>query len=262
MVPSNAIGIQAEYRDDYKIVTYCDFEFSSFPFESLSCKVTYRLSVLTVGYITLSKPSIYFNFNNDEMTRIKIGTNLPYDIYAEATDPFILDDHGYLFPATGVTFHLTRNNLGSLLSGYYAPMASFAILAILSFNIHIDAVSLTKLKKLQLDFNCHLIDFKKVPGRMGMVITLCLISFNVYIAIDAPPKRGFSYIEVWMLGMEIPIIFALLEYSMILGLKRCSHKKFKFLGNIEKTAAQIDSISSLTSISYILIFSMCYWSFM
>ena len=97
---------------------------------------------------------------------------------------------------------------------------------------------------------------------MEMVITLCLISFNVYNAIDAPPKRGFSYIEVWMVGMEIPIIFALLEYSIILGLKRCSHKKFKFLGNIEKTAALIDSISSLTSISYIMIFSMCYWSFM
>ena len=107
-----------------------------------------------------------------------------------------------------------------------------------------------------------MIDFKKVPGRMGMVITLCLISFNVYNAIDAPPKRGFSYIEVWMVGMEIPIIFALLEYSIILGLKRCSHKKFKFFGNIEKTAAQIDSISSVLSISYMISFSMCYWSFM
>ena len=141
MRQSNAVGIQAEYRDDYKIVTYCDFEFSSFPFEFLTCKVTYRLSDLTVGYITLSKPSIYFNFNNDEMTRIKIGTNLPYDIYAEATDPFMLDDLGYLYASTGVTFHLTRNNLGLLISRFYAPMASFAILATLSFNIHIDAVS-------------------------------------------------------------------------------------------------------------------------
>ena len=141
MVPSNGIGIQAEYRDDYKIVTYCDFEFSSFPFESLSCQVTYRLSDLTVGYITLSKPLIYFNFNNDQLKGIKIGTNLPYDIYAEATDPFTLDDLGYLYAATGVTFHLTRNNLGLLTSRFYAPMASFAILAILSFNIHIDAVS-------------------------------------------------------------------------------------------------------------------------
>ena len=141
MVPSNGIGIQAEYRDDYKIVTYCDFEFSSFPFESLSCQVTYRLSDLTVGYITLSKPLIYFNFNNDQLKGIKIGTNLPYDIYAEATDPFTLDDLGYLYAATGVTFHLTRNNLGLLTSRFYAPMACFAILANLSFNIHIDAVS-------------------------------------------------------------------------------------------------------------------------
>ena len=97
-----------------------------------------------MSYITLSKPSIYFNFNNDKLTRIKIGTNLPYDIYAEATDPFILDDLGYQYAATGITFLLTRNNLGLLISRFYAPMASFAILATLSFNIHIDAVSLTR----------------------------------------------------------------------------------------------------------------------
>ena len=55
---------------------------------------------------------------------------------------------------------------------------------------------------------------------MGMVITLCLISFNVYNAVDAPPRRGFSYIELWMIGMEVPIILSILEYSAILGLRR------------------------------------------
>ena len=36
------IGIQAEYREVYKVIAYCDFEFSSFPFETLLCNVTYR----------------------------------------------------------------------------------------------------------------------------------------------------------------------------------------------------------------------------
>ena len=93
-----------------------------------------------------------------------------------------------------------------------------------------------------------------------MIITLCLISFNVYNAVDAPPSRGFSYIEVWMVGMEIPIIFALLEYSLILGFKRCTHQNKKCFGKIEEKAAQIDSISCIATIIYISAFSLSYWA--
>ena len=63
---------------------------------------------------------------------------------------------------------------------------------------------------------------------MGMVITLCLISFNVYNSVNGPPARGFSYIELWMVGMEMPIILALLEYSMILGMGRWFGKTKKY----------------------------------
>ena len=53
-----------------------------------------------------------------------------------------------------------------------------------------------------------------------MVITLCLISFNVYNAVDAPPRRGFSYIELWMIGMLVPILVAIIEYGVTLCLYR------------------------------------------
>ena len=53
-----------------------------------------------------------------------------------------------------------------------------------------------------------------------MLVTLFLISTNVYSSIDAPPGRGFSYIELWMVGMFLPISFALVEYSVILGVKK------------------------------------------
>ena len=60
----------------------------------------------------------------------------------------------------------------------------------------------------------------KVPGRMGMIITLYLISANVYNAVDAPNDRGFSYIEIWMVGTQFPILLALCEYGFVLYLKK------------------------------------------
>ena len=53
-----------------------------------------------------------------------------------------------------------------------------------------------------------------------MIVTLYLISANVYNAVEAPPTRGFSYIEVWMLGTQAPILIALFEYGFILLLKK------------------------------------------
>ena len=55
---------------------------------------------------------------------------------------------------------------------------------------------------------------------MAMIVTLYLISCIVYNAVDAPKDRGFSNIEVWMLGTQFPILLALFEYGFVLYLKR------------------------------------------
>ena len=59
---------------------------------------------------------------------------------------------------------------------------------------------------------------------MSMIVTLYLISAIVYNAVDAPNGRGFSNIEVWMLGAQFPILLALFEYGFVLYLKRHSDK--------------------------------------
>ena len=53
-----------------------------------------------------------------------------------------------------------------------------------------------------------------------MILTLYLISANVYNSVDAPKNRGFSFIEIWMIGTQIPILLALYEYGFILYLKK------------------------------------------
>ena len=69
--------------------------------------------------------------------------------------------------------------------------------------------------------------FKKVPGRMGMIVMLYLISANVFNSVKAPYSRGFSYIEVWMIGTQFPILLALCEYGLILFLKKKSTNEIK-----------------------------------
>ena len=59
---------------------------------------------------------------------------------------------------------------------------------------------------------------------MGMIVTLYLISTNVYNSVDAPQDRGFSNIEVWMIGAQFPIILALCQYGFVLYLKKHANK--------------------------------------
>jgi hypothetical protein len=43
---------------------------------------------------------------------------------------------------------------------------------------------------------------------------------NVYNSVKAPGQRGFSYIEIWMIGVQIPILVGILEYATLLALKK------------------------------------------
>ena len=60
-----------------------------------------------------------------------------------------------------------------------------------------------------------------------MIMTLFLISANVYNSVEAPEDSGFSYIEIWMVGTQFPILLALCEYGFILCLKKYEKKLLK-----------------------------------
>jgi len=86
---------------------------------------------------------------------------------------------------------------------------------------------------------------------MGLLITLYLITFNLYGSISstlAPPKRGFSYIEVWMVGVVTTISFA------ILALKRRDKN-----ANLDKIIEMIDFISLIINLTFFSSFVIFYW---
>ena len=113
---------------------------------------------------------------------------------------------------------------------------------------------------------------------MGMLVTLYLISANVYNAVDAPPGRGFSYIELWMVGMQFPILFALVEYSIILGIKKYfkykNENKCTSVINVKPNVSnqrhhsrdsnhlfyKIDLFSFILSIFSFVTFCLVYWT--
>ena len=95
---------------------------------------------------------------------------------------------------------------------------------------------------------------------MGMVVTIYLISANVYNSVDAPKDRGFSYIEIWMIGSQFPILLALLEYGFVLYLK-----KVVKLSNLDKAKIfdekikMLDMATMIFNFCFFVIFTLIYW---
>ena len=110
------------------------------------------------------------------------------------------------------------------------------------------------------------------------MITLDLIATNTYNSVKAPSGRGFSYIEIWLIGIQIPILLAIFEYGILLTIKRMSKqevgqtkihvissgtetqirsRKIRDMDQIGKT---MDKWTFIGSISFIVIFNIVYWS--
>ena len=111
------------------------------------------------------------------------------------------------------------------------------------------------------------------------MITLDLIATNTYNSVKAPPGRGFSYVEIWLLGVQIPILLAIVEYGILLTMKRVNKKttsdqnKIQVLYNgsqttirerkimdVEKIGKTMDLWTFIISLSFIIIFNIVYWS--
>ena len=108
---------------------------------------------------------------------------------------------------------------------------------------------------------------------MGMLVMLSLICYTTYANADAPPVRGFSHIELWMIGMLIPILVAIIEYGVTLclyrywELKELEQKVFvkgqmKIPDSNKKVLTfKIDMTALFISIIYYVIFFISYCSY-
>lgn len=103
----------------------------------------------------------------------------------------------------------------------------------------------------------------QVPGRMGMLVTIFLIVTGIYDSVEAPSSGEFSYIELWYIGIQIPIVFALLEYGIMLAALKYRGTEIEPKHLPEGTTVGglckvIDLISFFLSFIFIAIFNCTY----
>ena len=121
-----------EYRETIQAISYCNFDFTNFPFDRHECKFALGSDILATYNMVLEKPNITFRFSeefsNDGKIPIQIQ-NVPFYMYAESIEPYEIEDSGYLYSATGISFTFERSQLGLLIGSFYGPLAVFAFLA-------------------------------------------------------------------------------------------------------------------------------------
>ena len=218
-----------EYAEFHTITIGCQLTPENFPFDSHTCPLTCFNPEKTLRSLEFLPPLLESR-QGDSLKSLQIEYHgLNFDITVKSVPAGVTEIRGYSYSTTGILFMFRRNKVSTIITGYYLPSGLYSLLSGLSFSI----------PKEQL------------AGRMGMMVTLSLISTNSYNSLEAPEDRGISFLEVWMLGTHFPIIFAISEYGIILSLD-----KFKIdLGDHQKW----DRRAQILFIGYQLIFQGIYW---
>ena len=99
------------------------------------------------------------------------------------------------------------------------------------------------------------------------MVTLDLIATNVYNYVKAPFERGFSIIEIWNIGVQVSIFVGIIEYGIILGMKKYHHYNAKQKCEAKKKKSEfncfiktVDKWTFIGSILFIIVFNLVYWS--
>ena len=233
----------------YRVQITCEMDFTNFPFDSHTCCWWFRsyyentkTEVLKISHIQNEKDSKWATKDEPILKQTKL---IPYDIeISPGDDGRIKSVGGEQKSISFVQFKFTRTNEGreTLITGYYIPSGLFATLSLISY----------------------LIKPEIVPGRMGMLVVLFLIYTNIYATLEGPSSRGFSYIDVWYVGMFIPIIIAITEYAIILAImKYKTENEYNTIVfdkiTLKRLIAHIDVVSMCLSLVFMIVFVSLYY---
>ena len=230
------------FADVITQIVSCEMDFTLFPFDHHTCDMVFYLTQHPSDYVMFVSPTVFKGENHVSIGEglMNIPTKrLPYTISVESLNTSLAYTLGKKRSATGVRFHFARSSIGLLLGGYYVPTGIFASLSLVSFIIKPEVV----------------------PGRMGLLVTLFLISTNVYGKVAAPEGRGFSLIELWMLGTNFPILAAIVEYGyvLILQTRKIASLYGKDLDDYNDYLKKVDTIALIVSFIYQILFVCIYW---
>lgn len=177
----------------------CNFQFDEFPFDSQTCDFIYGDFNQEYQYHQLLPPMINYKGQMLNRSRMIKTDHLPFNfVELETLKPYVYAEAGYEYHHTGMKIHLKNRHFDLLLPSYFIPTGCFSLMSLISFTINPDIV----------------------PGRLGLLVTLYLIMINVYNSVKAPVRRGHTHIETWMIGAQLPIILAIIEYGCLLAYQK------------------------------------------
>ena len=96
-----------------------------------------------------------------------------------------------------------------------------------------------------------------IPGRMTLLVTLVLVSVNIFINVisQSPNTKSLTSVSTWMIFCNVFICGSLLEYGCILFYKK--HAKNY---DAEKFLTLLDSLSLVISIAAFIVFNIIFWN--
>ena len=158
---------------------------------------------------------------SDNSTKRKLYSNLPN-----------------LYPQANVHINVRRKHeeFKTLLSEFFFPTWMFSKMALISYAIPVESV----------------------PGRLGLLATLYLITTNIYVGIPAPGTRGYSYLDIWISGMLLPIEIGIIQYGILLSASKFG--KGVICGQ-EINFIKADLISFGITLALSLLFDILYFVF-
>ena len=123
----------------------CDFDFTSYPFDKHDCNMDFGTDSQAINTGMNFASIHYLNNTKGQELKDKVPVeikHLPFSFLISANKEYGYPNYNYMYPVTGITIHMKRNDIGLLISGFYIPMASFSILSMLSYFISHESVTI------------------------------------------------------------------------------------------------------------------------
>ena len=135
------------YGEEFQLTVSCHFHFKNFPFDFHECPIYFGTDVYNTDQMMFDEITVFHGYNKIVKRKDPIFIDelaLPFEFELEALpikQKFLRGGFNYNISSAGILIRLRRNSLGQLLSGYYYPTTSFALLSMISFLINPDVVS-------------------------------------------------------------------------------------------------------------------------
>ena len=133
------------YGVSLQLTFSCHSNFADFPFDSHECPMEFGERLIETKDVIFNTTHIILGNKSHRIGEPPIiinGVAFPYEFHLQSLPVFEKSNsYGSTYSRTGMLMKIQRKSVGQLLSGYYYPTASFALLSMISFLIQPDKVS-------------------------------------------------------------------------------------------------------------------------